>query len=253
MRLELGVNLGPRKRTSGGEPSPPGLFDGAVHIWRASDPGGSPSTTLQDTGSGAKDLTVENAVYTGSGTGAYYAFNGNDLLYVASNSTLLGDIHKTTGSAWTIAFACTTGTIDNDFIFGTINASGIQNGLSARWTGAAVLNMIQYTAAASNTISTGTIPNSDDVIVCISYDPATDNYRYAINTETHTEVAASRTTNTNAADDVFTFGGYGGAGGVAQLNMDIYGIVAYQQFLDATLAATIHDDFETDTGITFFV
>ncbi len=187
---------------------------------------------------GLADFNATNASLTNGGEpGGYYSLSGTGYFRPSSNPSILANLHKTTsGNAWTIVMVGQTNTIDNKWLFGSVNGTAGQNGFGIKWQGDTDLQYSQYTAGTGVIPTPNQLPNSAEFILIVSRDVNTNTYRVWMNDYNTFEFSSTWNANTNNPDGIFTLGGLPDGG---QFNGRLYGFMVLDEFIDVYGARSI--------------
>jgi len=237
--LELGARLSARH---GRRDSTPG-YRGAVIQLDATMPQSAEASVWRDL-KGLADFNAVNAVLNNAGTpDAYYGLSGTGYFRPDANPDILANLHKTApGNQWTIVITGQTGTIDNDWLFGTHPSTGVSNGFGLRWTGSTDLKFHQFTDGALAFATPTKLENNKDFILIVSFDGDTNELRIWETDQTPVEATLPYNANLNDPDGIFTLGGLTNRG---EFNGRLYGFMVLPTFiasLDARRIMAYYND-----------
>ena len=134
------------------------------------------------------DMTLVSMTFNGTvgDAAANFESTGTGYAQVASNTTFLENMHKTTGgNAWTVVLLAEFDLVGTDAVFSTANGATNGNtgaGLYHNGTG----TMRPYQSNGTTRVQANTEIVSSGAYVCLamSYDPATGDYQVAVDSDT---------------------------------------------------------------------
>lgn len=195
-------------------------------------------------------VSTDDPTFTGTpgDSGAYFAYDGGDIhLLKGANPPLFDTLHQSGSTFW---MAAAVNIADANAVNRIFNTWDLTNGLSFFTTSNSIRVLLEQSGSFQQSAIVGTVNNTTDYLIIISWDAGSDTLRYWINTTTAATTALVDPAQADASPTVK--GQISGRAEAATQPLSngskLYHFSAGNEYLDDTKAATIFTHLEARHG-----